>query len=114
LTIHISNFWIPSRLGGIGHIHELNIVDYNGKEYHDLYGEMRTVFQIWWIDILYIVGCISLAYHLAHGFQSSFKTLGVYNKRYQKILRCIGYAFAIIVPLAFIIMPISFYLGWIN
>lgn len=114
LVMHIYHFWTPSRLGGIASIHELNTVLYSGKEYHNLYGEMKEVFQLWWIDILYIIGCISLAYHLAHGFQSAFKTLGVYNKKYQIMVRCIGYAFAIIVPLAFIMMPISFYFGWIK
>lgn len=114
LVMHIYHFWTPSRLGGIASIHELNTVLYSGKEYHNLYGEMKEVFQLWWIDILYIIGCISLAYHLAHGFQSAFKTLGVYNKNYQIMVRSIGYAFAIIVPLAFIMMPISFYFGWIK
>jgi succinate dehydrogenase / fumarate reductase cytochrome b subunit len=61
-----------------------------------------------------VIGCISLGYHLAHGFQSSFRTVGVHNNRYNKMLTGIGYGFAIIVPLAFAMMPVSFYLGWIR
>src|ERR1700748_2272966 len=76
LVMHIYHFWTPSRLGGIGNIHSLNTVEYNGKEYHDLYSEMQQVFRVWWVVVLYIAGCISLGYHLAHGFQSAFKTLG--------------------------------------
>ena len=69
LIVHIYDFWIPSRFGG------LDPVMYDNKEYHNLYGEMIKVFQNPFIVVLYIAGCISLAYHLAHGFQSSFKTL---------------------------------------
>lgn len=114
LIMHIYQFWTPSRLGGIGNIHKLDTIIYGGKEYHNLYAEMQEEFEEWWIVVLYIAGCISLAYHLAHGFQSAFKTLGVYNKKYIKMLKGTGYAFAIVVPLAFIMMPISFYFGWIK
>jgi succinate dehydrogenase / fumarate reductase cytochrome b subunit len=114
LIMHIYHFWTPSRLGGHGNIHPLATTEYDGKEYHDLFNEMKQVFSgniI--IVLLYVAGCISLAYHLAHGFQSAFKTLGVHNKRYQLMLMNIGYGFAIIIPLTFALMPISFYLGWV-
>jgi succinate dehydrogenase / fumarate reductase, cytochrome b subunit len=35
LIMHIYHFWTPSRLGGIANIHELETVDYDGKEYHN-------------------------------------------------------------------------------
>ncbi|HEY6974650.1 MAG TPA: succinate dehydrogenase cytochrome b subunit [Chitinophagaceae bacterium] len=108
LIVHIYDFWIPSRFGG------LDPVMYDDKEYHNLYGEMIKVFQNPFIVVLYILGCISLAYHLAHGFQSSFKTLGVHNKRYNAMLTGIGYAFAIIVSFVFAMMPVSVYLGWVK
>src|SRR5215510_10412218 len=63
LVVHLYDFWIPSRFGGLG------AVNYDGKEYHNLYGEMIIVFQNPWIVVLYILGCISLAWHLIHGFQ---------------------------------------------
>lgn len=114
LIMHIYHFWTPSRLGGIGNIHELQKVDYNGKEYHNLYAEMITVFQSLLVVILYVFGCISLAYHLMHGFRSSFRTLGLHNQRYYKIVSATGVAFSVIVPLVFAMMPISIYLGWIQ
>src|SRR6516164_9867616 len=33
LIMHIYHFWTPSRLGGLANIHELETVDYDGKEY---------------------------------------------------------------------------------
>jgi len=104
LVIHLADFWIPNRS------HQGWLL---GEEIN-LYDKMLEVFSQLWVVIVYVVGCISLAYHLAHGFQSSFKTLGVYNKRYNVMLSSLGYGFAIIVSLVFAMMPISIYLGWIK
>jgi succinate dehydrogenase cytochrome b subunit len=111
LIVHIADFWIPSRFGGLN---EVYYEDVPGKTYHELYGKMIIVFQNPWIVALYIVGCISLAYHLIHGFQSSFRTLGVSNKKYLGFLNGLGWAFSIIVCLAFAMMPVSMYLGWVR
>ncbi len=109
LIIHLIDFWIPSRFGVMP---EATLSD--GKHVHNLYALMQVRFQELWVVIVYVLGCISLAYHLAHGFLSSFKTLGVHNKRYINLLNGLGYAFSIIVSLAFAMMPISFYLGWLK
>ncbi len=116
LIMHIYHFWTPSRLGGIGNIQELQHVEYAGDTtvYHDLYREMVIVFQSGIIVILYVLGCISLAYHLMHGFSSAFRTLGLHNKRYVKLVQSAGVAFSIVVPFVFAMMPISIYLGWVK
>jgi succinate dehydrogenase / fumarate reductase cytochrome b subunit len=113
LIMHVYHFWVPSRFGGIGEVHALDTVEYNGKEYHNLYAEMLKVFQGNILVVaLYVAGCISLAYHLAHGFQSAFKTIGVHNKRYLTMLNNIGLGFSVIVSAGFAMMPISMYLQW--
>jgi succinate dehydrogenase / fumarate reductase cytochrome b subunit len=114
LVMHIYHFWTPSRLGGMGNIKALDTFVLNGVEYHNLYGEMQLIFENPFVVILYVLACGSLAYHLAHGFQSAFKTIGVHNKRYHTLISCIGYGFAIIIPLTFAMMPISFYFKWVN
>ena len=110
LIVHLIDFWIPSRFGTLPE----QRINEGTKHVHDLYSLMYYRFQILWIVILYVLGCISLAYHLAHGFYSAFKTMGVYNKRYLILIRWSGYAFSIIVPLVFALMPISFYMGWLS
>jgi succinate dehydrogenase / fumarate reductase cytochrome b subunit len=112
--MHIYHFWTPSRLGGIGSIHSLATIEYNGFEYHNLYGEMQLIFENPLVVLLYVLACGSLGYHLAHGFQSAFKTIGIHNKRYHALISSIGYGFAILIPLAFAMMPISFYFKLIN
>lgn len=106
LIMHISHFWVPSRITGLPEI--------EGKPYHNLFAEMVTVFQNPLIVVLYVIGCISLAYHLLHGFQSAFRTLGVHNSRYIKLLVGLGNAFSILVPLIFALMPIAIYLKWVE
>jgi len=53
-------------------------------------------------------------YHLLHGFQSAFRTLGVPNGKYISIIKVVGFGFAVIVSLAFAMMPVSVYLGWVS
>ncbi len=108
LIMHIAHFWVPSRITG------LEPVFIDGKEYHNLYGEMVAVFTDNPLVVaLYVIGCISLAWHLLHGFQSAFRTLGLSNHKYIKLIQGLGAGFSIIVPLAFAMMPVSFYLGWV-
>jgi succinate dehydrogenase / fumarate reductase cytochrome b subunit len=114
LVIHISHFWIPSRFGGMASIHELDTVDYNGKEYHNQYAEIIRIFQSPAVVILYVLGCISLLYHLMHGFQSAFRTLGLGNNRYVKLVQATGFWFSVIVSLAFAMMPLSVLFGWVS
>jgi succinate dehydrogenase / fumarate reductase, cytochrome b subunit len=108
LVMHLSHFWVPSRFS------ELPTIDINGKEVANQYAELVRVFQSPVIVTLYVLGCISLMYHLLHGFQSAFRTLGVPNGKYISIIKVVGFGFAVIVSLAFAMMPVSVYLGWVS
>jgi succinate dehydrogenase / fumarate reductase cytochrome b subunit len=102
LLLHLWHFWGPNRFSQI-----------TGKGEISLYDKMSMTFSELWVVIVYILGCIALAYHLLHGFWSAFQTLGLSTAKYKPIIRCIGTAFAIIVPLIFIMMPIAFHLHWV-
>lgn len=115
LVMHIYHFWTPSRLGGMGTVQPLEEVYYNGIKHHNLYAEMRDVFVgNTLVVVLYVLACGSLAYHLLHGFQSAFKTIGIHNKKISGLINSVGVGFSIIVPLLFALMPLSFYFGWIK
>jgi succinate dehydrogenase / fumarate reductase cytochrome b subunit len=86
----------------------------NGRVSHDMFHLMKETFTHWWVVILYVVGCISLAWHLMHGFQSAFRTLGLHSKKYLNMVNALGIGFSIIVPLLFALMPLSFKFGWIG
>ncbi len=108
LVIHLYHFWVPSRFG------DLLTVDINGKEMANQYAEIVRVFQNPVVDVIYILGCASLLYHLLHGFQSAFRTLGVPNGKYIDIIKMVGYAFSVIISVAFAMMPVSVYLAWVS
>ncbi len=102
LIIHLRHFWFVSRLTD-----ELNINE-------TLFDEMKEVFTIPWVIAVYLLGMISLSYHLMHGFQSAFQTMGWNHKKYTPIIKAIGFWYSIIIPLIFSLMPIAMHLGWIK
>jgi succinate dehydrogenase / fumarate reductase cytochrome b subunit len=117
LVLHLYHFWTPSRFGGMLGVHELQettLQDYNNQSVHNLYAEMQMVFQDnLWVVIVYVLGVISLAWHLLHGFQSAFQTFGINHKRYTPIIKAAGATFSVIVPLLFALMPVAIYLKWV-
>ncbi len=55
--------------------------------------------------ILYVLAMFVLAFHLLHGFQSAFQSLGLNNPKYTPAIKGFGKAFAILVPLMFASIP---------
>ncbi|MFK6999534.1 succinate dehydrogenase cytochrome b subunit [Flavobacterium oreochromis] len=55
--------------------------------------------------ILYVLAMGVLAFHLLHGFQSAFQSLGI-NNGFTPAIKTFGKLFAIIVPLLFAIIPL--------
>jgi len=106
LIIHLAHFWVKSRFTG------LPGEDANGNE--NLYAVMQDVFHIWWVVVIYVAGVISLAYHLLHGFQSAFQTLGWNHPKYTPTIKKIGMFFSIIISLIFALMPICIFFGCIK
>lgn len=103
LIMHLSHFWVGTKK-------EL----YFGGEEHSMYGEMREVFtNPLWV-VLYLLGLIALFWHLLHGFQSSFQTFGLKNKKFTPIIQCVGVGYSVIIVLLFALMPLAFYFGWIS
>jgi succinate dehydrogenase / fumarate reductase cytochrome b subunit len=103
LVVHIPMFWAQNRASQTFGSGEL-----------DLYQMMKDEFQNLWVVLVYVLGCIALAWHLVHGFFSAFQTLGLGMNKYKGIINSVGIVFSIIVPLIFALMPIAFYLGWIS
>lgn len=61
--------------------------------------------------ILYVVSMFVLMFHLWHGFASAFQSLGLNHRKYNGLISFVGKAFAIVVPLAFAIIPVMIYLN---
>lgn len=78
----------------------------------DLYKEVKYDFENeLWIVVLYVLAMFAVGFHLLHGFRSAFQTLGINHPTYSAIIKTIGIAFSIIVPVLFAAMPLYFYIG---
>jgi succinate dehydrogenase / fumarate reductase cytochrome b subunit len=111
LILHLYHFWLRTRITGLT-IEQAHLY-YDGKKYEDLYGEMKFVFSHLWVVVIYVLGCISLFWHLLHGFKSAFQSLGFNYSKYATAIAFAGDAFSVVIPTVFAAMPIAMYCGWI-
>jgi succinate dehydrogenase / fumarate reductase cytochrome b subunit len=104
LILHLLDFYIKSKfLGEIGNVH------YNGKEVHDMASLVIARFQIPWVVWIYIVALLGLGFHLHHGFQSAFQTLGINHPVYTPVIKTAGFVYTVIITLGFISIPVLVY-----
>jgi succinate dehydrogenase / fumarate reductase cytochrome b subunit len=105
LLIHLYQFWLQMKIG------TLEMVSYNDVEVKNLYISVATAFQNPVFVIFYVVSMVVIAYHLYHGFQSAFQTLGINHHKYSPLIRTVGKIYAIVIPLAFAFIPVYMYLN---
>lgn len=56
----------------------------------------------------YIIGTLVLGYHLLHGFQSAFQSLGLNHPKYTPLIKKLSVVFAIVVGAGFASLPLWF------
>ena len=103
LIIHLQGIWYKYRFG------EVPIAMYDGIEFRDLYTVTIAVFTEWYWVLIYTISMIALAFHLSHGFNSAFQTLGINHKKYTPFIKKVGILYSIIVPALFASIPIYIY-----
>ncbi|HMR56353.1 MAG TPA: succinate dehydrogenase cytochrome b subunit [Cyclobacteriaceae bacterium] len=105
LVIHLKDFYAQAHFGS------LSTQVYEGKEVTDLYTQVAYWFNVEWYVSLYLICMAALGFHLWHGFASAFQTLGLNHMKYNPVINFVGKTFAVVVPIAFAIIPIFMYLG---
>lgn len=76
----------------------------------DLYRVVVDAFSREWYVLLYVIAMIAMGFHLYHGFQSGFQTLGFDHKRYFPLVKTLSvWLFGVIIPALFAAMPIYIY-----
>lgn len=78
---------------------------------YNMYDLTIDSFRQLWIVILYVLAMVLLAFHLNHGFQSSFRSLGFVHDKYMPLIKGGGQVVTVVFPLLFAAMPIYFYIG---
>lgn len=106
LVIHLAGFFAKARITG-----DVTYVSINGTDMHDMYSLVKAKFEIWWYVAIYLVGFIVLGLHLWHGFQSSFRTVGLRHPKYLPVVKGLGIFLAVAFPVGFAIIPLYFYIN---
>ena len=111
LVVHIINFYM--RMKGLI-AWEAAEVEFpflgNMAKGEDAYTLVNATFKILPVVIIYIVGSVSLAFHLSHGFWSSFQTIGLNNTKWMPRLKAISNILAIVLGGGFSVIALAQYL----
>ena len=96
--LHFYDFWL----------HEMNYkyIQVMPEDPSRYWIELHEKFGDIWRVVIYVISFILLGLHLAHGFQSSFQSIGARHPKYTPFIKGFGTWFSILVPLAFISIAI--------
>ena len=103
LVIHMADFYFKAKFG---HAAEIDVA---GVMYHDFASEIVDKFKMLPFVIFYIAAFIFLGFHLIHGFQSAFKTLGLDNRKYTPVIIALANIYTVIIVGGFSIIPVLIY-----
>jgi succinate dehydrogenase / fumarate reductase cytochrome b subunit len=103
LVIHMMDFYIKAKFGHGAEI----LVD--GVVYHDFASEIVDKFKMLPFVIFYIAAFVFLGFHLIHGFQSAFKTLGLDNKKCNTVIQVLAIIYSTVVVAGYSIIPVIIY-----
>ncbi len=105
IAAHMYHFWYQMHWGSVP-------IDASGNK--DLYTVVVEFFRHDGLGLpatlFYVLAMVAMAFHLFHGFQSAFQTLGINHKRYTPIINVIGFGFSLLIPAAFAFIPLFLYL----
>ncbi len=106
ILIHLYQFWFQMHWG------DLSVLTYASYPHpvKDLYSLVKATYQDAIFVIFYVVCMGVIALHLWHGFWSSFQTLGLGHRKYTPLVRFVGMAYSVIIPLLFAVIPVIMYL----
>ena len=98
LGLHMYDFWY----------HEMNYKYVEGLpvEENRFWGDLHNKFSNIWRVMIYIISFILLGLHLAHGFQSSFQSIGARHPKYTPFIKAFGNSYSVLIPLGFTIIAI--------
>ena len=106
LVSHMQSFWYVMHFGeieminGVKDLHTVTL-DFFNPEINNLAFVMTG---------LYVFAMISMAFHLSHGFQSAFQSMGINHPTYTPVINFVGKAFSILIPAGFASLPIYLFI----
>ncbi len=104
LVLHLLDFYLKAKF-----FNGTQVVMINGKEYEDLGLLVIKKFQLPGYIIFYIACFVILGFHLLHGFQSAFQTIGLNHKIYTPVVKTLGVLYTIFIVTGFTLIPLLIY-----
>lgn len=105
IIVHMGQFWFKMKFGDL----PMETYPSYAGEVKNLYLPVAEAFSAWYFVLFYVVCMVIIGFHLYHGFQSAFQSLGLNHKKYTPAIKTIGTAYAILIPLGFALIPILFF-----
>ncbi|MEM7575367.1 MAG: succinate dehydrogenase cytochrome b subunit [Bacteroidota bacterium] len=105
ILVHMYQFWLQMKMGNT------EMVTYPGypEGVKDLYNLVATTFENPLFVVFYVVSMFFIGFHLWHGFQSAFQTMGLNHPKWTPFIKLVGKVYSIAVPLGFALIPLWMY-----
>ncbi|KAF0131676.1 MAG: succinate dehydrogenase cytochrome b556 subunit [Bacteroidetes bacterium] len=103
LLLHFANFFVKAKFG---HLEEIT---YDSGTFEDLGILVVQLFQDGGYVAFYVIAILLLGFHLEHGFQSAFQSLGLNHNKYTPVIKVVGTLFSIAITLGYIAIPLVIY-----
>ena len=134
IMVHMSGFWFKYKFGETPwtqYITEIasgqtETVDITGQGFtenrvfytdthevviaKDLYKEVLNTYKNEFFVLFYVFCMFAVGFHLWHGFESAFQSLGINHPKYTPLIKITGKAFSVLVPFGFALIPLYMYL----
>jgi succinate dehydrogenase / fumarate reductase, cytochrome b subunit len=106
LVYHLLDFYVETKFLG-----EINDVVIGGTTYPDMGAKVIGEFKMLGVVIFYIISFLILGFHLHHGFQSGFQSLGLEHSKYTPVIKFLSTVVAVVLTVGFAIIPLVIYFG---
>lgn len=101
LGLHMYDFW--------WHEIDYKYVAGNVRDEARYFPELQLRFSNIGRVIFYVVAFVLLGLHLAHGFQSSFQSIGARHQKYTPVIKAVGTWYSILIPAGFVFIAVFHY-----
>lgn len=106
ILIHMYQFWLQMKLGNV----DMITYEAGADPVKDLHTLVMSTYQNVGFVAFYVISMGFIAFHLWHGFQSAFQTLGLNHPKWTPLIKAVGKVYSVLVPLGFAIIPLWMYL----
>jgi succinate dehydrogenase / fumarate reductase cytochrome b subunit len=103
LILHMYDFWVHEMQvkyiqGDMSGLNAAGDFRYWEELHHKFHDPIRVG--------LYVLSFVFLSLHLFHGFQSAFQSVGVNHRKYTPVIKQLSNAYAVLVPLGFVVVAV--------